>query len=706
MSFVNFIEFNTDKEKALSIKTSPITKFHTFTGVQLLPNNPLPYVQTTNVNGGINLEDWTVSVLKLCGNNKTIKGTSNLLLHSNDKTDAVWQNTGLELNGERIVATNSNSPHWLEQEITKEASTKTYTASIYVKPAEYSKLYFRVSDTNGYLISYFDTVTKTFSNTSVDSFVNQELSYTEEDNGWFRVALKFTSTNDTKIEFVTGIVNDSNDYIFIGDNLNGTNLSGLLLKQAQLQEGVLGAYIETTASIAISKDIEGVDITDSFLVDRIFHDTNGQSQFDWKITNVPHDFGNELVYLKAQQTIGETFYSNVFQLTNYDNEKTCRLDYKAQESSTMQSIQLQMYYWQQLKQTEINSYYQVSTRNTVTTLVKSQKYERWITDFIPNDLMIKIDDVFENKFVYVDLIRANLFEANEIKEFEAEEDFKENTIKLSFIKSEIYNPLYEDPEQNTNPLILLNSVTVNGINAIYHFIIENFSPKELIFQTSQDQQTWNSTNAGATNTQSITFSGTGTWYFRIIHPEAESNIVQLDLGSTVVANTDNVQVAKGESVDINALFNDVLVGNTTITSVTQPLNGTASIIDSGTKVRYVHNDSATSFDSLTYTISNGINSDTATINITITAAEGDSTPFSISDTSSLSVKQACAFILGTVKWHNGSDLNPMLNDFVFNDEGLTTPLNGDSRWFTISGGKIVKINSSGKVIDTYICGFD
>lgn len=38
-----------------------------FSGVQLLPNNPNKYIQVTNTPNGINLEDWTVKVMSMCG---------------------------------------------------------------------------------------------------------------------------------------------------------------------------------------------------------------------------------------------------------------------------------------------------------------------------------------------------------------------------------------------------------------------------------------------------------------------------------------------------------------------------------------------------------------------------------------------------------------------------------------------------------------
>jgi len=54
-------------EKAMYFKNSQRNRFYCFDGVQLLPNNPSKYIQVTNVSGGINLEDWTVKVMSMCG---------------------------------------------------------------------------------------------------------------------------------------------------------------------------------------------------------------------------------------------------------------------------------------------------------------------------------------------------------------------------------------------------------------------------------------------------------------------------------------------------------------------------------------------------------------------------------------------------------------------------------------------------------------
>jgi len=53
--------------EAMTFKNSQLNNAFNFDGVQLLPHNPNKYIQVTNTPGGINLEDWTVKVMSLCG---------------------------------------------------------------------------------------------------------------------------------------------------------------------------------------------------------------------------------------------------------------------------------------------------------------------------------------------------------------------------------------------------------------------------------------------------------------------------------------------------------------------------------------------------------------------------------------------------------------------------------------------------------------
>ena len=187
------------------------------------------------------------------------EASQNLILHSED-VSTTWTATQLDLDlnaivtgsyfGDRIVATNTTSPHWITQTVSKDTVQKDYTGSVYVKAAEYSRIYLRLSGSGGAaLIAYFDTVSKQFTNVATaGDFSNIEIGYSDEGDGWFRVYMSTNSSNDNYIDFAIGIVDDNGDYSFTGDNLNGVNLSGIYIRGMQLQEGALGAYVETTSS--------------------------------------------------------------------------------------------------------------------------------------------------------------------------------------------------------------------------------------------------------------------------------------------------------------------------------------------------------------------------------------------------------------------------------------------------------------------------
>lgn len=53
--------------EAMYFKNSQMNRQFIFSGIQLLPNNPNKYIQVTNTPDGINLEDWTVKVFSIYG---------------------------------------------------------------------------------------------------------------------------------------------------------------------------------------------------------------------------------------------------------------------------------------------------------------------------------------------------------------------------------------------------------------------------------------------------------------------------------------------------------------------------------------------------------------------------------------------------------------------------------------------------------------
>lgn len=167
------------------------------------------------------------------------EGATNIIEDSDNISGAAWTNTQLEISGTRIVATNTNSPHWITQTVSKPSVASNYSAKVSVKVAEYSKVYLRISDTSGgAVIVYFNINTQTFYNLQeLNGWVSVDLKNEDKGGGWYEITLEATSSDDDEITLAVGIVNDDDDYVFIGDNLNGVNLSGLDILNPRITQG-------------------------------------------------------------------------------------------------------------------------------------------------------------------------------------------------------------------------------------------------------------------------------------------------------------------------------------------------------------------------------------------------------------------------------------------------------------------------------------
>lgn len=68
MAFPTFIRLENTLEAAMYYRNGAQMKHFHFAGVQLLPNQEFPYVQSTNASDSINVSDFSVFVCDLCGN--------------------------------------------------------------------------------------------------------------------------------------------------------------------------------------------------------------------------------------------------------------------------------------------------------------------------------------------------------------------------------------------------------------------------------------------------------------------------------------------------------------------------------------------------------------------------------------------------------------------------------------------------------------
>ncbi len=189
------------------------------------------------------------------------------------------------------------------------------------------------------------------------------------------------------------------------------------------------------------------------------------------------------------------------------------------------------------------------------------------------------------------------------------------------------------------------------------------------------------------------------------------------------ANNNFAEIFQGGTGVINVLFNDIFKGqdkaNITLAIEQQGIHGSASVSPEK-MITYVHDGQTLDVDSFSYRLDDGVSSDVAQVNIRIkrvlaTDPAVNGTSFNISNEgayvgrssfqgSNQSGEQACSFVLGGVKYHNGINENPILGDTVYNDKDNNTPFNGANKYFNISTGRTVQINRYGVVVDVWICG--
>ena len=243
-------------------------------------------------------------------------------------------------------------------------------------------------------------------------------------------------------------------YIFKGVQLLPNNPA----KYIQVTDTPYGIDLEDwTVNVVNLCTGEKTNITPYFFVDSITNALDGSPQLYWSLTNVPFDLGYNLIYLEIYEALGgEFFYSTPFMLTDIESEKTSQFHYKDSKDDVYQSISLQAWFDEENKQTELTTYYELSTRNTVTQAIKTSDIEIFRTELMPKSVLINLTYVLESPILYVNYIRNSLFEAIELPKKISQENFAEIDFSLSpnyndnFFGLGDYNGIdYESIDYNT-----------------------------------------------------------------------------------------------------------------------------------------------------------------------------------------------------------------------------------------------------------------
>ena len=218
--------------------------------------------------------------------------------------------------------------------------------------------------------------------------------------------------------FRNSIINTQ--YIFNGIHLRPNNPT----KYIQATQTPSGIDLEDwQVNIVDFQTREKTDVTDYFFVDALTNDDNGNPQLFWSLTNVPFDFGWRFVYLEVNQLVGESFYSNPFMLTEINAERTSIFHYKTIDDTVFQCIGLETFFIDEDKKTELTTYYETSTRNTVTKSVKTMLIDTFRTELMPKSTLIKLTDVLESPILFINNQRYSLYEAVDIPKKISEENF-------------------------------------------------------------------------------------------------------------------------------------------------------------------------------------------------------------------------------------------------------------------------------------------
>jgi hypothetical protein len=223
--------------------------------------------------------------------------------------------------------------------------------------------------------------------------------------------------------------------------------------------------------------------------------------------------------------------------------------------------------------------------------------------------------------------------------------------------------------------------------------------------------TVNQVDGGGARTSSASF---------VVSKPSSNHIVYLIIDYSdlnVTANDDDVDIYNGDQIDINVIANDDFYGTPVVTITSGPSNGTAVVI--GNQIRYTHDGSGAGSDTITYQLDNGVDTDTATVNITISIlsrpplpggdpGETEAESFSISTTGydsgfTSNGQPACEYLLNGTKYHDGAGVNPTLDDTIYNDALKTSTFDGLNRYYAIPGGRTIRINNNGRVTDLWIC---
>lgn len=215
-------------------------------------------------------------------------------------------------------------------------------------------------------------------------------------------------------------------------------------------------------------------LTSVTIIDIYGNETN--LPFQWlgsgyfSIKNIQFNDANVIILKITKDVFGtnEILYSDPLLISSKNACKTTRINFKCLENDVTQSIQVPIYYVQDKRSTELENYYNIGNKTSISYATSNAKYQVYKSKFMSIDAINKLNDALILPFVYFNYKRVTLFEAIEIPDMQADERFGETIINVSEYKgignndiTPVFNMIAENNDnmisENENNMILENN---------------------------------------------------------------------------------------------------------------------------------------------------------------------------------------------------------------------------------------------------------